>query len=76
MKTIIHVDQHALARNRKTGSRDAPITVKNYKSNQRAHEVLVTGPCVIRYAPDAPLACGASVWIETCAAVVILGDPS
>jgi hypothetical protein len=43
--------------------------VKTYRSNEYAHEVVVHGPCRIRYSPDKPLPCGARVWIETDAAV-------
>lgn len=65
MKTIIHIDQRAIRRNRKTGTRDPVITVKTYKTNQRAHRVVIHGPCILRYEPDNPLPCGATVWIET-----------
>lgn len=64
MLTRIHVQQHAIARNRKTGSRDPVITVKNSHSNTYAHEVEIKGPCKVVYRPDKPLACGARVWIE------------
>lgn len=65
MKTIIHVNQHVIRSNLKTGARDPVLTVKTYKSNEYAHEVEVTGPCRIIYSPDKPLSCGARVWIET-----------
>jgi hypothetical protein len=65
MKHIIHVNQHMIRRNTKTGERNPVLTVKSYKDNQYGHEVVVNGPCVIRYSPDKPLSCGARVWIET-----------
>lgn len=65
MKHIIHVNQHVIRKNAKTGERNPVLTVKNYKDNQYAHEVRIDGPCVIRYSPDKPLSCGARVWIET-----------
>jgi len=65
MKTIIHVNQHIIKRNRKTGERAPVLTVKTYKSNTYASEVEVVGPCRIVYRPDKPLSCGATVWIET-----------
>lgn len=65
MKHIIHVNQHVIKKNTKTGEREPVLTVKNYKENQYAHEVRIDGPCVIRYSPDKPLSCGARVWIET-----------
>lgn len=65
MKTIVHIDQSALKKNRKTGTRDPVITVKNYKSNTRAHSISILGPCTLVYSPDNPLPCGATVWITT-----------
>jgi hypothetical protein len=66
----IHVNQHVIKSNRKTGANDAPLTVKSYKGNLLAHEVEVldkAGEVVARvvYRSDKPLDCGAHVWIET-----------
>ena len=65
MKTIIHVNQHIIKKNRKTGERAPVLTVKTYKSYTYASEVEVVGPCRVVYRPDKPLSCGATVWIET-----------
>jgi hypothetical protein len=70
MKTIIHVNQHVIKSNRKTGATDPVLTVKTYKSNDYAHEAIIkdaNGNEVARviYRPDKPLSCGAHVWIET-----------
>jgi hypothetical protein len=65
MKTIIHVNQHKIKRNAKTGERDPVLTCKTYKSNDYAHEVMIDGPSRIIYRPGKPLSCGARVWIET-----------
>ncbi len=70
MKTIIHVNQHVIKRNRETGSSDPVLTVKTYKSNTYAHTVEIKGPSRIVYQPDNPLSCGARVWIETNAKVL------
>lgn len=75
MKTIIHVNQHNIKHNRKGAASGNPfeykpvLTCKTYKSNVYAHEVQINGPCKIVYRPDAPLSCGAHVWIETQAEV-------
>jgi hypothetical protein len=69
MKKIIHINQHVIKSNSKTGEREPVITVKTYKDNNYAHEVYVDGPCKIVYSPDKPLSCGAKVWIETQAEV-------
>tara|TARA_R100001143_G_C3346507_1_gene127081 strand:+ start:593 stop:811 length:219 start_codon:yes stop_codon:yes gene_type:complete len=65
MKKFIHINQHIIKSNAKTGQRDPVITVKTYKDNTYGHEVYVDGPCKIVYSPDKPLSCGAKVWIET-----------
>ena len=65
MKTRIHVNQHVIRSNAKTGERQPVLTVKTYKSNDYGHEVIIDGPCRVIYRPDKPLSCGARVWIET-----------
>jgi len=65
MKTIIHVNQHAIRRNLKTGETKPCLTVKCGRTNTYAHTVEITGPCRVVYSPDKPLSCGARVWIET-----------
>lgn len=72
MKTIIHVNQHAIRRNIKTEEKEPVLTVKTYKSNTYAHEVAIKGSSKIVYSPDKPLSCGARVWIETKSEVEIL----
>ena len=47
------------------------ITVKTSKSNDYAHQVEVLGPSKVIYRPDKPLSCGAKVWIETTAEVIL-----
>ena len=69
MKTIIHVNQHVIKKNRKTGDREPVLTVKTYKSNDYAHEVIIYGKdgeeaARVVYRPQKPLSCGARVWIE------------
>lgn len=69
MKTIVHVNQHIIKKNTKTGEREPVLTCKTYKDNTYAHEVVIHGPCKVIYSPDKPLKCGARVWIETTAEV-------
>lgn len=69
-KTIIHVNQHVIRDNLKTGARNPVITVKNGKDNTYAHAVDIldehgTITARVVYSPDKPLSCGARVWIET-----------
>lgn len=65
MKTIIHVNQHVVKANAKTGERNPVLTVKTYKTNTYANKVEIKGDSIIVYSPDKPLSCGAKVWIET-----------
>ena len=65
MKKFIHINQHKIRRNSKTGEREPVITTKTYKSNTYCYEVEIKGPCKVIYSPDKPLSCGARVWIET-----------
>ena len=72
MKTIIHVNQHAIRRNIKAETPEPVLTVKTYKSNVYSHEVSIEGASKVVYSPHKPLSCGARVWIETEATVTIL----
>lgn len=72
MKTIIHVNQHAIRRNIKAETPEPVLTVKTYKSNTYAHEVAIEGASKVVYSPHKPLSCGARVWIETESNVTII----
>lgn len=72
MKTIIHVNQHAIKRNQKHGTSDPVLTVKTYKSNTYGHTATINGPSKVVYQPEKPLGCGARVWIETKSEVAVL----
>jgi hypothetical protein len=71
MKSRIHVNQHIIKRNAKTGDREPVITVKQGRKNTYGHSVQILGPSTMIYSPDKPLSCGAKVWIETEAEVII-----
>ena len=77
MKTIVHVNQHVIKRNRRQGTSEPCLTVKDYKTNRYAHEAIIQdseGNEVARvvYRPDRPLPCGAHCWIETRLTVAVL----
>ena len=72
MKSIIHINQHVIKKNAKTGERNPVITCKTYKSIEYGHDVIVLGPSKIKYSPDKPLSCGAKVWIETHSEVIVI----
>jgi hypothetical protein len=67
MKTYIHVNQHKIRANKKHGTEEPVITIKQGKKNTYCHEVKILGESVVRYGGnDKPiLSCGARVVIET-----------
>ena len=64
-RQVIHVNQHIIKANRKTGERTPPLTMKSYNKNVKATEIAIDGKARVGYSPDKPLPCGAVVWIET-----------
>jgi hypothetical protein len=64
-RQVIHVNQHIIRSNRKTGERTPPLTMKSYNKNVKATEISIDGKARVIYSPDKPLPCGAVVWIET-----------
>src|SRR3546814_11710633 len=67
-KRILHVAQCAIASNRKHGTNEPPIILRDYRGSERAHEVdlVVDGEVVGRfvYRPHEPLKCGARLRSE------------
>ena len=61
----IHVNMHKVRANKKHGTNEPVLTIKESKSNTYCHEVDILGPSKLVYRPDKPLSCGARVWIET-----------
>ena len=72
-KKYIHVNMHKIRANKKHGTNEAVITVKEGRKNTYGHEVEIHGPSKIVYGGnDKPLlSCGARVVIETEAEVTI-----
>lgn len=66
------MNQAVIRRNLKTGEREPVLTIKSYKANRYAHDVVIHGESRVMYSPDRPLNCGARVWIETHAEVEVL----
>jgi hypothetical protein len=61
----IHVNQHVIKANAKSGDRNPVFTIKQGGKNTYATRVKVVGEMELVYSPDKPLSCGAKVWIET-----------
>ena len=64
MITRIHVNQHNIRKNAKQSEKLPVLTVKDYKQNRTCDEVVILGPSRVIYSHEAPLKCGAKVWIE------------
>ena len=69
-KTIIHVNQHNIKKNKKHGLNHPVLTLKSGKTNTYTHEasIVVDGfgeVAKVVYRPNKPLSCGATCWIET-----------
>lgn len=61
----IHVNQHIIKANRKNGKKDAVLTIKTTSDNIKANHIMIGDNVRLCYAPESPLACGATIWIET-----------
>jgi|TARA_B100001094_G_scaffold47746_1_gene43084 hypothetical protein len=70
----IHVNQHKIRANKKHGTNEPVITIKQGSSNTYCHEVAILGPSQVMYGGnDKPLlSCGARVVIKTDSEVQIL----
>ena len=64
-RQVIHVNQHIIKANRKSGERTPPLTMKSYNKTVKATEIAIDGKARVVFSPDKPLPCGAVVWIET-----------
>jgi hypothetical protein len=74
MKTYIHVNQHVIRANKKTGQDNPVITVKHGKKNTYCRRVYIHGPSEVVYGGNEKplLPCGARVAVVTEAEVEIL----
>ena len=69
----IHVNQHVIRRNAKTGGDEPATDIKTTQGSVRCHGVSIHGASVVRYCPEKPLSCGAKVWIETRSELSFIG---
>jgi hypothetical protein len=63
----IHVNQFDIRKGEPT-----PLRVKVSGFNYVCHQIEIRGPSTVVYRPDKPMSCGAKVWIETTAEVLVL----
>ena len=67
MKKYIHVNQHVIRANKKNGTNEPVITIKEGKKNTYCHRVRINGPSEVIYSGNEKtlLPCGARVAIVT-----------
>ena len=65
--TYIHVNQHAIRDNKKNGTNNPVITIKQGRKNTYCHRVKINGPSEVVYSGNdcTLLACGARVAVVT-----------
>ena len=51
-KTRIHVNQHVIRANAKTGNNNPVLTIKKGKTNTYAHKVKILGESEVVYSPN------------------------
>lgn len=66
----IHVNQHMIRQNKKTGLTENVITIQWRGKSYRVKNAHVKGSSRAVYRPEKPLSCGAHVWLETTAEVL------
>jgi hypothetical protein len=76
-KKYIHINQHKIRANKKNGTNDPVITVKEGRKNTYGHSVRINGPSKVIYGGNGKpvLSCGARVVIVTESEVEIDDQP-
>jgi hypothetical protein len=69
----LHVSQPNIRHNRSHGTTLPVITVQTSAGPIHARKASILGESEIVYEPDKPLSCGARVWVQTTAEVVLEG---
>lgn len=66
VKTIVVINRHVIAANKKNGTNDDPISVRRGRSGKPTyhHDYEIPGHARLVYNPEKPLKCGATVWLE------------
>ena len=74
MKKYIHVNQHVIRANKKNGTNDPVITIKEGRKNTYCHRVRINGPSEVMYSGNEKTLspCGARVAIVTESDIEIL----
>ena len=70
---IIHINRNIIQSNAKRGTDEPVCRVEENGVVQYCMEVEIRGPSRMIYRPDKPRPCGAKLWIETEADVILIG---
>lgn len=73
MLKIIHINRSIIQRNARHGREEPVCRVQEGSNITYCREVVIKGASRMVYRPEAPLACGAKLWIETSADVELVG---
>lgn len=68
----VHVNQHVIRQNKKTGKRNNVITVQWKNKSYPVQNLRIHGQSEVVYSPDKALSCGAHVWVETRAEITAM----
>lgn len=71
---IIHINRNIIQSNSKRGKQDPVCRVEEKGKVTYCMEVQINGPSRMVYRPDSPRPCGAKLWIETDAPLVLIGE--
>jgi hypothetical protein len=67
--TRVYVDRHVIRANKSESCDLPPLSIRRGGRVTKARAVEIHGPSRVVYAPEKPLPCGATVWVETIAEV-------
>jgi hypothetical protein len=71
---IIHINRNIIQKNAKRGEQEPVVRVEENGVVKYCMEVDIKGPSRMVYRPSKPRPCGAKLWIETDAEVVMIGE--
>lgn len=71
--TIIHINRNVIQSNARHGRTEPVVRVERDGVVTYCMEVEIKGPSRLVYRPDAPRPCGAKLWIETEAEIILRG---
>lgn len=74
MKRFIHINRNIIQHNAKYGTNLPVCRVQEGSKSRYGKSVDIHGKSSMVYKPEAPLKCGAKLWIETEADVTVNGE--